>query len=82
MLRTILMAGISLLIGYVILVLLIDGIFQDSFPAAVIGIFMKFGASYQRANELYGSIFMDNKDLFMMAGFLILFSFFFYAAMS
>jgi len=82
MLRTILMAGISLAIGYVILVLLIDGIFQDSFPAAVIGLFMKLGASYTRANELYGSIFMDNKDLFMVVGFLVLFSVFFYAAMS
>lgn len=76
------MTLISLAIGYGILVLLIDGIFQDSFPAVVISLLMKLGVSYNRANELYGVIFMDNKDLFVALGFIVLFLFFFYLAMS
>ena len=82
MLRTVLMAGISLVIGYGVLVLVIDGIFQDSFPTVVMGLFMRLGASYERANELYGAIFMENKELFVALGFIVLFMTFFYLAMS
>ena len=81
-LRAILMTLVSLAIGYGILVLIIDGIFQDSFPAVVIRLLMKLGVSYDRANSLYGSVFMDHKDLFVAMGFIILFLFFFYLAMS
>lgn len=82
MLRSLLMAGFSLVIGYGILILLIDGIFQDSFPAAVMNLMMKTGMSYERANELYGIIFMNNKEVFVALVFFILFMFFFYMAMS
>ena len=82
MFRTILMTGLSVAIGYGILVLLIDGILQDSFPVLVMKLFMKMGMSYDRANELYGAIFMNNKDLFVALGFIFLFLVFFYLAMS
>ena len=36
MLRTVLMAFFSLAVGYIILVVLIDGVLQDSFPAMII----------------------------------------------
>lgn len=82
MLRTILMAGFSLAVGYGILILLVDGIFQDSFPAAMKELLMKFGMSYQKADEWYGIIFMDNKELIVALGFIVLFLIFFYMAMS
>ena len=43
MLRSVLMTALSLIIGYGILVLLIDGIFQDSFPRAVIQFLQSMG---------------------------------------
>lgn len=82
MLRSVLMTALSLIIGYGILVLLIDGIFQDSFPRAVIQFLQSMGMDYTRANEIYGMIFMDNKDLFVALGFILLFLVFFYLAMS
>ena len=82
MLRSVLMTALSLIIGYGILVLLIDGIFQDSFPRAVIQFLQSMGMDYTRANEIYGIIFMDNKDLFVALGFILLFLVFFYLAMS
>ena len=45
MLRTVLMAFFSLAVGYIILVVLIDGVLQDSFPAMIISLLMKFGMS-------------------------------------
>lgn len=82
MLRSVLMAALSLVVGYGILVFLIDGIFQDSFPKAVIHLFQKLGMDYTTANNVYGIIFMDNKDLFVALGFILLFLFFAYLAMS
>jgi two-component system sensor histidine kinase VanS len=82
MLRTILMTGFSVAIGYGILVLLIDGIFQKSFSTMVMNLLEKAGMSHERANNLYGAIFMDNKELFVALGFIILFSIFSYLSLS
>lgn len=82
MLRTILMTGISVAVGYGILILIIDGVLQDRFPVMIISLLIKTGMSYDRANELYGAIFMNNKDLFVALGFIVLFLIFFYMAMS
>ena len=49
MLRTVLMAFFSLAVGYIILVVLIDGVLQDSFPAMIISLLMKFGMSQTEA---------------------------------
>ena len=54
MLRTVLMAFFSLAVGYIILVVLIDGVLQDSFPAMIISLLMKFGMSQTEADRVYG----------------------------
>ena len=72
----------SMAVVYGILNLLIDGIFQDEFPSMMMNFMMRFGLSHEQANTLYGQIFMENKDLFIMAGFIILFLIFFYFAVS
>lgn len=82
MLRTVLMAFFSLAVGYIILVVLIDGVFQDSFPAMIISLLMKFGMSQTEADRVYGTVLMQNKGLFVAVGFIILFLIFFYLAMS
>ena len=82
MLQTIFLAFMALCVGLGIMVLLADGLFQDGFQGAIIGILEKCGLSDARANELYGRIFMQNKELFAASGFIILFLIFFYFAMS
>ena len=63
MLQTIFLAFMALCVGLGIMVLLVDGLFQDGFQGAIIGILEKCGLSAVRANELYGRIFMQNKEL-------------------
>ena len=77
MLRTILVTLLALAVGFGILKLLIDGVFQPKFPELIISVLMRFHLSYEEANQLYGQIFMDNKDMFLAMGFIILFLIFF-----
>ena len=82
MLRTVLMAFFSMAVGYIVLVFLIDGVLQDSFQTIIIHLLMKFGMDRAEANRFYGTVFMQNKGLFMALGFIVLFLIFFYLAMS
>ena len=82
MLRTGLVTVLALCIGYMIVELLVDGIFQQRFPELVIRLLMFFDLSNAEANTLYGRIFMEHKDLFLVAGFMMLFLIFFYVAIS
>ena len=82
LLRTLLVTVLALGIGYVMVELLVDGLFQNRFPDLVIRFLMFFELSHDEANTLYGRIFMDNKDLFLAGGFMILFLIFFYVAIS
>lgn len=82
MLRSIIVALVSILVGGVLLKLIIDNLFQNKLPNLVIALLMKFNMTYERANEIYGRIFMENKGVFLMAGFVLLFFVFFYAAIS
>lgn len=82
MLHTVVVSLAAMLVGGVLLKLVIDGLFQAKIPNLIIGILMKFNISYDRADEIYGKIFMENKWIFLLAGFLILFFIFFYVAIS
>ena len=61
--RTLLISLLAMGVGYALLKIVIDGIFQKSFPALVIKLLMKFGMEHEAANQLYGRVFMDNKGL-------------------
>lgn len=82
MLRTILFALMALAVGYGILVLLIDGLFQNGFQEIAISLMEKCGMTHLEANDMYGRIFMENKNLFVVVGFILLFLVFFYFAIS
>ena len=78
LLRTVLITGLAVAVGYGILTFVVDGIFQDSFASLVVNLFMKLGMDYWTAVTWYDRIFIYNKSLFVMGGFCILFLFFFY----
>ncbi|MDY3249409.1 MAG: HAMP domain-containing sensor histidine kinase [Candidatus Choladocola sp.] len=78
LLRTVLITGLAVAVGYGILTFIVDGIFQDSFAGLVVNLFMKLGMDYWTAVEWYDRIFIYNKSLFVMGGFCLLFLFFFY----
>lgn len=82
MLRTIVLSLVCMLVGGVLLKLLIDGLFQTRLPNLVIAILMQFNISYERANEIYGQVFMEHKDIFLIIGFVLLFFVFFYGVIS
>lgn len=82
MLRAVLVAVLAMLVGGVIVKIFIDGVFQSSFAGMFIKLSSYFNVDYETANELYGKIFMENKDIFLAAGFIVLFLVFFYFAVS
>ncbi len=70
------------LIGYIILHVFVDGIFQDPFANFFVALCKGLGFSEFRALWLYQVIFRDNKTLFIMAGLLLLLLVSCYLAMS
>ena len=73
LIRTGLVAALTLVVGYGIVRVFIDGIFQDAFTGAMMWIFTRLHLDWHEADELYGRIFMDNKFLFLAIGFILLF---------
>jgi len=82
MLRTVGVTLLAMIVGYVIVELLVDGIFQQEFPNLIIQFLIKLNYSYDEANAIYGRVFMNNKNYFMVVGFIVLFLIFFYVAIS
>ena len=77
LIRTSLVAALTLVVGYGIVRFLIDGIFQDFFTDLMMWFFSKLHLDWNTADQLYGKIFMDNKFLFLAIGFILLFLIFY-----
>lgn len=77
LIRTSLVAALTLVVGYGIVHFLIDGIFQDVFTDLMMWFFTNLHLDWNTADELYGKIFMDNKILFLAIGFILLFLIFY-----
>ena len=77
LIRTGLVAFLTLVIGEGIVHFFIDGIFQDLFTNLIMGIFTSTNMDAVTANEWYGRIFMGHKNLFLILGFIILFLIFY-----
>ncbi len=60
----------------------IDGVYNDSFANGFMDIMKSFHVNEQTATHLYWRLIGDNKIFFMILGFLLLFSLFFYVALS
>lgn len=74
--------ALAALVGEVILVYFIDGVYNDFFSNAFLYILESFGVEEREAINLYWLWIGDNKAFFMILGFLALFSLFFYIALS
>ncbi len=77
--RTLLIALLAAAVGYGLMTFVVDGFFQDVFAEFVVGLVMRmFGTDYWTAASRYRAIFQENKALWVMGGFSLLFLLFFY----
>ena len=77
LIRTGLVALLTLVIGEGIVHFFIDGIFQGLFTRAMNAIFTGMHMDSEMANDWYGRIFMDHNTVFLVIGFIILFLIFY-----
>ncbi len=72
----------SLLVGVVFLVFFVDGVFQNSFAAFMIGLFKILGMNTDDANFVYYNIFMSKKTVWMLMGLIIIMAVAFYISLT
>lgn len=82
LLQTMLVVLFTALVGCLFKNLVIDGIYNHKFADGFVHFFMWFHMPEQQAIDLYWKVIGNNKIYFMGAGFLLLFSFFFYFVLS
>ncbi len=82
LLQTVLVTALTVLVGGFLLNYVIDGIYNDSFAETFVDVLKDFHVEEERAIELYWRILGDNKDFYIIIGFLLLFALFFYVALS
>lgn len=82
LLQTVFVTALTVLVGGFILEYFIDGVYNDSFANGFLRIMESFHMSEETATRLYWQLIGDNKVFFMILGFLLLFSLFFYVALS
>lgn len=82
LLQTVLITALTVLVGGFLLEYIIDGIYNDDVSEIFIGFLKFFHVKESDAIRLYWRILGNNKTFFMMIGFLALFAFFFYIALS
>jgi len=75
----VLAAGI---LGYFILDIFVDGIFQNAFYEFFLELLAYFNLEREEAMNIYRAIFMDNKNLFVVLGFVVILLFFMNVAIS
>ena len=69
-------------IGYFVLDIFVDGVFQDPFAKTVVYIFERIGMDELEAIRVYRLIFVQNKTMIIGAGFFLLLLLSFYLGMS
>ena len=82
LLQTVFVTALTVLVGTFLLQYVIDGIYNESFGTAFVEVLTRFHVSQEKAISLYWKLIGNNKDLFTVLGFLLLFSLFFYIALS
>lgn len=82
LLQTVFVTALTVLVGTFLLRYVIDGIYNESFGTAFVEVLTRFNVSQKKAIALYWKLIGNNKDLFTVLGFLLLFSLFFYIALS
>lgn len=77
-----LVTALTVLVGGFLLNYVIDGIYNDTFATTFVEILKDFHVEEEKAIALYWQIIGDNKEFYMIVGFLLLFALFFYVALS
>ena len=82
LLQTVFVTALTVLVGAFLLDYVIDGVYNESFGRIFVDVLMDMGVERETAIAWYWKFIGNNKDLFMMVGFLSLFALFFYIALS
>ncbi|MFQ7310599.1 MAG: sensor histidine kinase [Sellimonas sp.] len=82
LLQTVFVTALTVLVGGFLLEYIIDGVYNDDFSEVFIGVLKFFHVKEEVAINLYWRVLGDNKNFFMILGFLGLFALFFYIALS
>lgn len=82
LLQTVFVTALTVLVGAFLLDYVIDGVYNESFGRIFVDVLMDMGVERETAIAWYWKFIGNNKDLFMMVGFLSLFVLFFYIVLS
>lgn len=82
LLQTVFVTALTVLVGGFLLEYVIDGVYNDSFANIFVKFMMAFQVEEQTAIDWYWKLIGDNKEFFIILGFLALFALFFYVALS
>lgn len=82
LLQTVFVTALTVLVGTFLLDYVIDGIYNQSFGKAFVAFLKMFQVEEQTAIHLYWKLIGNNKDVFTLVGFLLLFALFFYIALT
>lgn len=82
LLQTVLVTALTVLVGGFLLDYVIDGVYNESFGRIFVKVLTNLNVAENTAIELYWRLIGDNKQFFMIVGFLLLFALFFYVALS
>ena len=80
--QAILIFMLTALVGGFILVVFVDGIFNDSITRGIVKFFESLSLDEQSAVQLYWKLIGNNKSLFLIIGFILLFYLLLYISMS
>ncbi len=82
LIQTLLVTGMTLVVGGFLLHYVIDGVYNDRFANGFVRVLQAFRVEEEEAIRLYWEIVGNNKPLFLIIGFLLLFAVFFYVSLS
>lgn len=82
LIQTLLVTGMTLVVGGFLLHYVIDGVYNDRFANGFVRVLQAFRVEEEEAVRLYWEIVGNNKPLFLIIGFLLLFAVFFYVSLS
>lgn len=77
-----LVTALTVLVGGFLLDYVIDGVYNDSFARSFVRVLTALNVKEETAISLYWRLIGDNKEFFVVVGFLLLFALFFYVALS
>ncbi len=82
LLQTVLVTALAVLVGNFLLDYVIDGVYNDQFAKSFVNFLVSWNIEEETAIHWYWTLIGNNKQFFVIIGFLLLFAMFFYVALS